>query len=95
MPRDSDVYLEDILTSIGRISDYTAGLTREAFLEDQKTVDAVARNLEIVGEAVNNIPAGASRRRGVQAPGERPRDRAHLGRRVRGQERGGRHRALA
>ena len=32
MPRDSDVYLEDVLTSIGRISDYTAGLTRETFL---------------------------------------------------------------
>ncbi len=56
MPRDSDVYLDDILTSIGRIGDYTSGLTREAFVEDQKTIDAVVRNLEIIGEAVKNLP---------------------------------------
>jgi uncharacterized protein with HEPN domain len=56
MPRDSDVYLEDILTSIGRIRDYTVGLTREAFGQDQKTIDAVVRNLEIIGEAVKSIP---------------------------------------
>lgn len=56
MQRDSDVYLEDIVTSIGRIRDYTAGLTRETFVQDQKTVDAVVRNLEIVGDAVKRIP---------------------------------------
>ena len=55
MPRDSDVYLDDILTSIGRIRDYTSGLSRAAFARDQKTIDAVVRNLEIVGEAVKNL----------------------------------------
>jgi uncharacterized protein with HEPN domain len=49
MPRDSDVHLEDVLTSIGRIRDDTAGLSRQSFAADQRTVDAVVRNLEIIG----------------------------------------------
>jgi uncharacterized protein with HEPN domain len=57
MPRDSDVYLEDVLTSIARIRDYTAGLDRETFAQDQRTIDAVARNLEIIGEAVKRLPS--------------------------------------
>ncbi len=56
MPRDSDVYLEDILTSISRIRAYSSGLDRKGFGEDQKTVDAVVRNLEIIGEAVKGLP---------------------------------------
>jgi len=56
MPKDSDVYLDDILTSIGRIREYTTGATRETFGRDQKTIDAVVRNLEIIGEAVKRVP---------------------------------------
>ena len=47
MPRDSRVYLEDILDAIGAISEYTAGLSRDGFGADRKTVDAVLRNLEV------------------------------------------------
>ena len=57
MPRDSDVYLQDILDSIERIRSYTLGLTREQFELDQRTVDAVVRNLEIIGEAVKALPS--------------------------------------
>ena len=51
MPRDFEVYLEDILQAIGKIHDYTAGQTRESFAQDNMRIDAVVRNLEIIGEA--------------------------------------------
>ena len=56
MPRDTRVYLLDILQAIGRIQTYTAGFDREAFQADQKTADAVLHNLEILGEAAKRIP---------------------------------------
>lgn len=56
MPRDFEVYLHDILEAIGKVNAYTAGLTRDQFEEDSKTVDAVLRNLEVIGEAVKGIP---------------------------------------
>ena len=57
MPRDSKVYLEDILEAIARIRRYTSGLSREAFAGDERTLDAVVRNLEVIGEAVKRLPA--------------------------------------
>jgi len=56
MPRDSRVYLEDILEATRKITVYTGGLSKAAFLEDEKTIDAVVRNLEVIGEAVKNLP---------------------------------------
>lgn len=49
------LYLEDILTSISNIEEYTQELSYEDFTSDKKTVDAVIRNLEIIGEAAKNI----------------------------------------
>ena len=57
MPRDFKVYLEDILESVQKIESYTKGFSKEAFQADPKTVDAVVRNLEIIGEAIKKIPA--------------------------------------
>ena len=45
MPRDFEVYLEDIRQAIGKIQSYTVGLTRDAFDQDDRTIDAVIRNL--------------------------------------------------
>lgn len=59
MPRDSSVYLEDIVTAAERIASYLEGYTRERFGDDVKTVDALVRNLEIIGEAVKQVPAEA------------------------------------
>jgi uncharacterized protein with HEPN domain len=56
MPRDSSVYLEDILEAIARIRRYTRGLSQEAFAADEKTLDAVVRNLEVIDEAVKRLP---------------------------------------
>lgn len=65
MSRDSSVYLDDIVTATERIAGYIAGHTWESFIVDAKTVDAVVRNLEIVGEAVKKVPADVRQ----QAPG--------------------------
>jgi uncharacterized protein with HEPN domain len=50
MPRDFEVYLDDMREAIEKINIYAAGLSREQFARDDKTVDAVIRNLEISGE---------------------------------------------
>ncbi len=49
--REPSVLLDDIRTSIEKIQRYTAGLDEGSFLADEKTTDAVVRNLEIIGEA--------------------------------------------
>ena len=56
MPKDYKVFLEDILEAIQKIRDYTDGLSLQAFTSDAKTLDAVIRNLEIIGEAAKQIP---------------------------------------
>ena len=49
-------FLEDIVESITKILSYTESHNFEVFKNDEKTVDAVIRNLEIIGEASNKIP---------------------------------------
>lgn len=56
MSRSMRLYLEDILTSCAKVKRYTQGMTFEDFQRDERTYDAVVRNLQIVGEAVKNIP---------------------------------------
>lgn len=48
-------YLQHILQAIGNIETYTTGMDLEAFVADGKTCDAVIRNLEVIGEACNNV----------------------------------------
>ncbi len=50
------IYLEDILRAINRISEYIENYTFIDFMKDYKTVDAVIRNFEIIGEASKNLP---------------------------------------
>jgi len=54
--RKPRLYLEDTRDSIERIEEYTKDLDFEQFVRDRKTIDAVVRNLTIIGEAVRNIP---------------------------------------
>ena len=54
--RESRLLIEDILDSGHKILDYTKSLSFEDFLRDSKTVDAVIRNFEIIGEAANRLP---------------------------------------
>lgn len=54
--RDTRLLISDILESVDKIKKYTSGLSFELFLEDSKTLDAVIRNFEIIGEAANRLP---------------------------------------
>ena len=44
------------MQAITLIQGYVSGFTYEAFCEDQRTVDAVLRNFEIIGEAARFVP---------------------------------------
>lgn len=48
-------YLAHILQAIERIRRYTENLDESAFLQNELVQDAVIRNLEVIGEASNNI----------------------------------------
>lgn len=49
-------YLSDILTSIVEIEEFLQGMTYESFASDKKTVNAVIRSLEVLGEAAKHLP---------------------------------------
>ena len=55
MSRDETMYLRDIAESCRKILNFTSGLTKTSLLRDEKTYDAVIRNLEIIGEAAKKI----------------------------------------
>ena len=54
--RQPSLLIEDIIDSGQKIITYTDGLTFDQFMADSKTVDAVIRNFEIIGEAANWLP---------------------------------------
>lgn len=54
--RNLILYLADIVLSMQRVQEYIAGLDFQHFKWDYKTVDAVVRNFEIIGEASKNLP---------------------------------------
>lgn len=56
MSRSLQLYLQDICTSCAKVQRYTLNMTLEAFVADERTYDAVIRNLQIIGEAVKQIP---------------------------------------
>jgi len=49
-------FLEDMLLSMNRVAEYINGLSFIEFKHDYKTVDAVVRNFEVIGEASKNMP---------------------------------------
>jgi uncharacterized protein with HEPN domain len=56
MSRDYRLYLNDILQAIAKINGYVQGQTLDQFKANNLTIDAVALNLMIIGEAARNIP---------------------------------------
>ena len=54
--RNFSLYLDDIRHSCERVIVYTSGMTKDTFLADEKTYDAVLRHLTIIGEAAKQIP---------------------------------------
>ncbi len=57
MTRDYKDYISDIVNAMEKIDTFTRGMSFQDFARDEKTVFAVIRALEIIGEAVKNIPA--------------------------------------
>ena len=60
--RNIRILLEDILESINKIFHYTDKMSFDDFVKDDKTIDAVVRNFEIIGEASNRIPENVRNR---------------------------------
>lgn len=56
MKRRFDLFLKDILEAIRKITEYTAPFDIEGLKEHTMCVDATIRNLEIIGEAVSQLP---------------------------------------
>ncbi len=53
--RDAILLFEDMLESAQKIKRYTKDMDFDAFISDDKTIDAVVRNFEIIGEAANRF----------------------------------------
>lgn len=56
MNRDYNLFIKDIVDAIESIEEFVANMSYEEFKNDDKTVSAVVRKLEIIGEATKNIP---------------------------------------
>jgi len=63
--RDEATCVADMVEACDRVMEYTAGLNAASFRGDRKTIDAVVRNLEVLGEAAKRV----SDRIRSQAPG--------------------------
>lgn len=57
MPRDYQLYMNDMMRSCEKIVKCTNHLTPETFVQEEVLYDAVLRNLMVIGEAAKNIPA--------------------------------------
>jgi len=57
MKRISSDYVQDIIDSARNTSKFIEGMDYNSFIEDEKTVYAVIRAIEVIGEASKNIPS--------------------------------------
>ncbi|GBD95736.1 MAG TPA: DUF86 domain-containing protein [Nitrospirae bacterium] len=56
MSRNITLYIKDILQNMSDAEDFISGISYEQFTNDQKTLNAVLRSIEVIGEAAKNIP---------------------------------------
>ncbi len=54
--RDWRLYADDIIESCAKVRRFVAGMTYEAFVADERTLDAVIWNIEVIGEAAKKLP---------------------------------------
>ncbi len=54
--RDWGLRIDDIIDALQTIASYIDGITYDQWVNDRKTIDAVIRNIEIIGEAAHHIP---------------------------------------
>lgn len=62
MSRDFRVYLEDIIEAVTKIESYMHEVPFATFQQDLMRIDAVLRNLGIIGEATKKIPASLKKK---------------------------------
>lgn len=55
MSRDEAAYVADMLEACERICSYVADLNERSLRDDTKTVDAILRNLAVLGEAAKRV----------------------------------------
>lgn len=60
--RDSVLYLDDIREATDKILDYTQNVSRKEFESNPMRIDAVIRNLGIIGEAARHLSEEEKRR---------------------------------
>jgi len=56
MKKDPKIFIKHILESIARIEEYTKETTKREFINSRQIQDAVIRRIEVIGEAVKNLP---------------------------------------
>ncbi len=54
--KSPSLYLEHVLEAIAKILEYTNGMDEEEFLANELVKDGVVRKIEIIGEAIKNLP---------------------------------------
>lgn len=62
MQKDPNIFLTHILESIEWINKGINGLSKDKFINNVPVQDAVIRRLEIIGEAVKNLPAAIKKK---------------------------------
>lgn len=62
MKRDFLDYVDDIIDAISKVESFTGNMEYQNFVQDDKTVYAVIRALEVIGEAVKKLPRGLKNR---------------------------------
>ena len=61
-PRNYTDYLTDIISAMQKIGEFIADMTLDQFVMDDKTLFAVIRALEVIGEATKQVPAEIANR---------------------------------
>ena len=56
MKKDPRIFIEHVLECIELIEEYVKGVTKDEFFRSTQIQDAVIRRIEIIGEAVKNLP---------------------------------------
>jgi uncharacterized protein with HEPN domain len=56
MSRNIPLYIKDILQNMLDAEDFIRGISYEQFADDKKTLNAVLRSIEVIGEAAKNVP---------------------------------------
>jgi len=63
MKRDLKDYLQDLMNSVKEVDEFTESMDLNEFTKDRKTINAVIRSLEVMGEAAKKIPEDIRKKR--------------------------------